>query len=129
MKTLFALTSASVLCLASTAYAGDKASPLDGFNKTDEVTTCLPLRQVKSIKSAGKKKFLVSANGGRFYLNETSGNCSGAGKPFTYLQYKTSMNSLCKGEIIRVIDNSGGFTVGSCSLGKFTKLEKKEAAE
>ena len=65
----------------------------------------------------------------RYYLNEIPGRCTGAGRFNNRLQYTTSINQLCRNEIINVIDNATGAVMGACGLGSFERLEKKVEEE
>ena len=120
-------------CSTTTSDAKNSAAVperLAAFEKTGETTNCLNLRRISSIKALDERHFLVEVGVNDYYLNKVSGRCSGADRTFNRLQYKTSIASLCRNEIIRVVDNSQGFTVGSCGLGNFERLEKKtESAE
>ncbi len=121
MKKLCTIIACSALTMCAwSVQAGDAP---EGYKKTENTESCLSLARVSSIKYVGHKQFLIKMRDGDAYLNETNGKCSGAGKSFNRLQYTTSANNLCKGQIIRVVDNTSELTVGSCSLGLFTKLE------
>lgn len=95
------------------------------FERTGDMRSCLNLRSIDQIKPLNENLFLVRVGVNDYYLNEVSGRCSGADSSFNRLQYTTSLNQLCRNEIIRVVDNSTGFTIGSCGLGSFERLEKK----
>ena len=105
-----------------------KEDPLAAFERTGEKTSCLMLSQVDQIRPVTDELFLVRVGVGNWYLNEVSGSCNGASSGFTRLEYRTSGSSLCRLEIIHVVDNAGGFLRGSCSLGDFEKLRKKPPA-
>lgn len=110
----------------SDAEASSKAEErLAAFDRTGEERTCLSLRAVNRITPLDERNFLVRVGVSDYYLNETNGRCGGADSTFNRLQYTTSLSQLCRNEIIRVVDNSTGFTVGSCSLGSFERLEEK----
>lgn len=105
------------------------AERLAEFDRTGEVTNCLSTRQINSITALDDYHFLVRVGLNKYYLNEVS-RCSGAASNFNRLQYNLHGSQLCRNEIIRVVDNSSGFTVGSCGLGGFERLTKKvEKAE
>ena len=115
------------------ALAGEKsdkvAERLAEFEKTGEVRNCLNLRSISQIDPLDDKNFLVRVGVNDYYLNKVKSRCRGAGRAFNRLQYTTSLSQLCSNEIIRVVDNSSGFTVGSCGLGKFHRLERKPPKE
>ncbi|GJL92946.1 hypothetical protein [Hyphococcus sp.] len=103
------------------------AAKLAGFESTGETTSCLSTTQIRSINALDDWRFLVRANGGDYYLNEVSNRCSGAARGNNRLQYTMSGSQLCRNQIITIVDNSSGMTVGSCGLGSFEKLEKAPA--
>ncbi len=109
------------------AHAEEEAGPLGGFVRTGETQNCLSLVAINQIKPLTDELFLVRVGVSKYYLNEVSGSCNGATSSFNRLQYKVSTSSLCRNEIIRIVDNSQGFTVGSCGLGSFERLEAKPA--
>ncbi|MGE0408012.1 MAG: DUF6491 family protein [Amphiplicatus sp.] len=103
----------------------EAAKKLAGFEPTGEKVNCLGLQRVDQIDPLSENMFLIRSGADDYYLNEVSGRCSGADSNFNRLQYKTSLSQLCRGEIITVVDNSSGFTVGSCGLGDFERLRRK----
>ena len=131
MKAL-ALSSIAALalfgCATTSSYemSEETAARLAEFERTGEMDACLSLRSL-NITPLDERHFLVREGVSRFYLNEVNGNCSGAGRANNRLQYRTSLSQLCSNQIISVVDNSTGITVGSCSLNDFERLEKKEA--
>jgi len=105
------------------------AERLAEFDRTGEITNCLSSGQINSINALDEYNFLVRVGPNKYYLNEVS-RCSGAASSFNRLQYTLHGSQLCRNEIILVVDNSSGFTVGSCGLGSFERLTKKvEKAE
>lgn len=100
------------------------AAKLAKFEKTGEVQNCLSLRSIDQIKALDDRNFLIEAGANDYYLAELSSSCRGADSSLNRLQYTTSLSSLCRNEIITVVDNSTGFTVGSCGMSDFQKLEK-----
>ena len=97
---------------------------LETLQPTGETETCISTTRISQIRPVTETKFLVEVGVRNYYLNETRGRCAGATRAFTYLQYATSLASLCRNEIITVVDNSG-VTTGACGLGSFQKLEPK----
>ncbi|MEX0643884.1 MAG: hypothetical protein WD076_01130 [Parvularculaceae bacterium] len=111
------------------ADSSDKAAErLAEFERTGDTTTCLSLRSVSQITPLSETQFLVRVGVSDYYLNEVSGRCANADSAFTRLEYTTSLSQLCRGEIIRVVDNGTGMLAGSCGLGDFERLEKKKEA-
>lgn len=114
---------------ASAVAAGSKSSDraaerLAEFERTGEMTNCMSTRRINTITALDDNHFLVRVSANKYYLNEVS-RCSGASSSFNRLQYRTHGGQLCRNEIIKVVDNSSGFTVGSCGLGGFERLTKK----
>lgn len=105
------------------------AKLLAQYDRTGEVTSCLGIREISSIRPVTEKTFLVRVGANQYYVNDISGRCSGATMSGNRLQYSTSLSQLCRNEIIHVVDNANGFNVGSCGLGSFEKLKKKPDAE
>jgi len=129
MKRIYLIGSSVIFAAAcATSASGGvsekAAAKLAQYDATGETTSCIGLRNIRSMSALDDRHFLVKVNGGKVYLNKTRGRCSGAHRNFNRLQYKTSQNRLCRNEIIRVVDNTQGFTVGSCGLGDFERLEK-----
>lgn len=130
MKRNWMAATAAIVLVAGCASAGEPlemseevAERLAEFEATGETRSCIGVTQIRNIDALDESRFLVRAGGG-YYLNEVSGRCNGADRAFNRLQYSTSTGQLCRNEIITIVDNSNGFTVGSCGLGDFQELEK-----
>lgn len=135
MKRLGVLSiGAAGLALAAcvSANAGDyeiserAAERLAEFETTGETESCLSLSRIRSLVALDDHHFLVRATGSEYYLNKPSGRCNGAGRPGNRIQYTVHGNQLCRNQIVTIVENSNGFTVGSCGLNSFEKLEKVE---
>jgi len=89
-----------------------------------EPRTCIPIRSIKQTKSHDDYTIDFELRGGKVYRNDLVHRCGGLGfeKAFTY---STSLNQLCRGEIITVISTTGpGLSPrGSCGLNKFQEIE------
>ena len=103
------------------------AAKLAKFDVTGETKRCIGSNLIRSIDALDDWHFLVTTTSGDYYLNKVSGRCSGAGSLSNRLQYSTTTGQLCRNEFIEVVENSSGFSLGSCSLGDFEALEKKPA--
>jgi len=123
-----ALLAACTTTGSNYVMSDEVAAKLAKFEKTGDVTNCLSLRSIDQIKPLDDRNFLIEAGVNDYYLAELSSSCTGADRSFNRLQYKTSLSSLCRNEIISVVDNSTGFTVGSCGMSDFQKLEMVDAA-
>ncbi len=129
MKKLLFVAAGAALSLSVAAHAGDSASKaaetLASLDRTGETQTCLPIRRIEHIKAVDDATFLVQVGRSDYYLNEASSQCHQASTPSHRIQFKSDLSSLCENQIISVV-NSSGFTVGSCTLGQFEKLEAAE---
>lgn len=132
-KTLFASLVWAAGCATTYAEPVNEraAAILDAHERTGEATNCLNVRQISSIDAVDEKTLLIKSGVNDYYVSELSGRCNGATRNSTRFEYSTSISSLCRNDILRVVDNGGGFLTGSCGVGSFEKLVKKapEAAE
>ena len=119
----------STIGITTSVLAKDKMSEraakrLAQFEQTGEMKTCLNVRSINSMTALDDNHILVRTGVNDYYLNRASG-CGGAARSGNRLQYTISGGNLCRNQIVKVVDNSSGFTVGSCGLGSFERLEKK----
>lgn len=61
--------------------------------------------------------FSASRNARTIYVNKPPGGCPDADR--NILSYRRSTSSLCRGEIVNLIDNASGISMGSCAFGDF----------
>ncbi|MEM8937087.1 MAG: hypothetical protein AAGC77_11830 [Pseudomonadota bacterium] len=108
---------------------GSLSSQLEGYARTGETETCISTARINTITPLDEETFLVRVGVRNYYLNDLKGSCNGADRSWNRIQYSTSTAQLCRNEIIKIVDNSSGFTVGSCGLGTFERLEQIEDAE
>jgi hypothetical protein len=66
--------------------------------------------------------FSSSRNARTIYVNKPYGGCHNADR--NILSYRRATSSLCKGEIIQLIDNGSQMTMGSCAFGDFVPYTK-----
>lgn len=127
LTVLCASMSVSSLALAEEPeLSQDAQDALTAFELSGESRSCLSTRRIRDIEPIGESEWLVELTNGSYYLNRVGRGCRNAGEPFSYMQYTTYGGNLCRGEIVRIIDNSGHFTRGSCSLGDFEQLIELE---
>jgi hypothetical protein len=105
------------------------AAKLDNYARTGEKSTCVPLTQVGSIIGVDEKTLLIRSGVGAYYVSDLPGRCRGVTRQGNRIEYTTSTGQLCRGEILRIVDNAGGFFVGSCGMGSFEKLTPKAPAQ
>ena len=68
--------------------------------------------------------FGASRNARTIYVNKPYGGCPNAER--NILSYSHPTSSLCKGEIVEVVDNLSKMTMGSCAFGDFVPYTKNE---
>jgi uncharacterized protein DUF6491 len=129
VKSFATLAVVSVAALgAAQAERSKESNALAGYEKTGDVVRCLPLTQVRDSDPIDDTAILFKMRGGKMYLNELNGKCSGL-KRNDRFSFKTTQNQICTGDIITVADPVG-LPVGSCGLGTFEALaEIQEDAE
>ncbi|MHA7872857.1 MAG: DUF6491 family protein [Hyphococcus sp.] len=128
---LFALAGLAVGCASAPGTGGMTAAAderLAEFDRTGETAACLNVAQIRQMTALDERRLLVRASGGQYYLNTTSGRCIGAARPNNRIQYALGgTTQLCRNQIITIVDNALGVVSGSCGLGAFETLERKEA--
>ena len=125
MAAITALSASLVMGACATAQSNeneDAAFIPEGYELTGESRTCLSLRTVDDIDTSHENAWIVTMVNRDKYLTRVSNGCSSATSPFTYISYQVSGAQLCRGEIVRVIDQGTQSTVGSCSIGEFEEL-------
>ncbi len=125
----FILAGALSACATASTYEMSEkaAAQLAEFKHTGEVVRCLSRSAISEIRPLDAQNFLIRVGVNRYYLNTVKGTCYGADRRSNRLQYSISINQLCKYEVIGVVDNTSGLTVGSCVLGDFERLETVES--
>lgn len=85
--------------------------------------TCVNLRDVRSTRTIGDRTLIYEVSSSLVYRNDPAGGCpaSAAGRT---LVTRTPSTQLCRGDIVRVVDLTAGFDVGTCVLGDFTPYRK-----
>jgi hypothetical protein len=81
--------------------------------------SCINLRDIRSTKTIGDRTLLYETSSQLVYRNDPVGGCP-ASAPGRTLITRTPSTQLCRGDIVRVVDLTAGFDVGSCGLGDFT---------
>lgn len=110
--------------IGGVAIAGvPNSAALDNFDRTGETVSCISARST-DITPVDESTLLVRS-GGAYYANVLQGKCSRIDDNFTRIELKLFSNQLCSGEIIKVVHQSNGTFLSSCSLGEFEKLRKK----
>lgn len=129
------LTLIGAIVVAGCATAGAEpvnesaAAKLAEYDRTGDVTSCLNVTQIASIEAVDEKTLLIRSGVNNYYVSDLSSRCNGATRGSTRFEYTTSTPQLCRNQILRIVDNGGGFLTGSCGMGSFEKLTKKPPAE
>ena len=110
-------------CATAQPAAGEDAPFVpEGYELTGESRTCLSVRNIDDIDTSNEEAWIVTTNSRDTYLTRVSGGCQAASSSFTYISYNAHGGQLCRGEIVRVIDQGADTTVGSCGIGEFEEL-------
>ncbi len=136
-KTLWsALLIGFVACSGTTAADEDGkmsksekrlAKVMENYKATGETKTCVPLRFLRDSTIIDDQTIFFKSVGKRGYINRLSHKCPRLAAEERFM-YSTSVSSLCRMEIITVLD-SFGRQWGSCGLGDFEEMEKMSKAE
>ena len=90
--------------------------------RQEEAERCLNIARIQEARPVSDDRIDFVMRGGEVYRNDLQPSCPGLGfeRAFTY---STSLSRLCAGEIIQVVQQTGGPTLGaSCGLGEFVKI-------
>ena len=133
MKSAFALIGAVVLGACATAVperVNESALRiLEAHERTGDTDTCMNLRSISQITAVNERTLLVKSGVSDYYVSDLKSRCSGVTTGFHRIEYTTSLSQLCRGEILRIVDNSSGMMTGSCAMGSFERLEPRAPAE
>lgn len=100
------------------------AEILAKYKPTGQIESCVLLRQIDQMTFVEDSIIMVKMNSGKRYFNQTSNDCNGA-RGNRRIEYTVSTPTLCRNEIIRVVDNGSGMFMGSCALGDFEHVEAR----
>ena len=129
MKQVFWLFAATLLAFACATTNTTEAEPpeeLAKFTMTGETEQCLNLSTIRNTPVLDDQHILFETRNGNTYLKKLPYRCSGLGFEESF-SYATSLNKLCRQDIIRVLNRGGGGGVrNTCGLGPFEKLAEKE---
>lgn len=116
-----------VSAVAGAASAGvPDSKALDQFDRTGETVSCIGMRSTDITPI--DERTLLFRTGGDYYANTLKDKCSRINDNFTRIELNLFSNRLCSGEIVKVVHQSNGAFLSSCSLGDFEKLSKRPAA-
>lgn len=129
-----------LLALPAAMLLAAPAMSEEQINLTEKEQTKLDKRL--DGRTAGKPKSCISAHDQRqmtvisddilifgsrrnaktIYVNKPYRGCRNADR--NILSYRRTTSSLCRGEIVDLIDNSSGMSMGSCAFGEFVPYTK-----
>lgn len=92
-----------------------------------EPRTCIPLRNILRTEAHDDYTIDFVMRGGKIYRNNLRSRCPGLAFEEAF-SYATSINQLCRADIITVLSQGGPglFPRASCGLGKFQEIELAE---
>ncbi|WP_417451131.1 hypothetical protein [Kordiimonas sp.] len=100
---------------------------MDDYKATGKTKSCVPLRFLRDSTIIDDQTIFFKSIGKKAYMNRLPHKCSRLASEERFM-YSTSISSLCRMEIITVLD-SFGRRWGSCGLGEFEEMEKLSKAE
>ncbi|WP_262690730.1 hypothetical protein [Kordiimonas aestuarii] len=103
------------------------ARVMDDYKLTGKTKSCVPLRFLRDSTIIDDQTIFFKSVGKRAYINRMSHKCPRLASEERFM-YSTSISSLCRMEIITVLDGFGR-QWGSCGLGEFEEMEKLTDAE
>ena len=103
------------------------ASVMEDYKSTGKTKSCVPLRSLRDSTIIDDQTIFFKSIGKKGYINRLSHKCPRLASEERFM-YSTSISSLCRMEIITVLD-SFGRQWGSCGLGEFEEMEKLSKAE
>jgi len=125
MKKLLILSCVALAaCTASDPVdmdANDEAklgAELRGYKSAGAPVSCVPLRDLRSNRSAGEGAIVFEGHTDRLWVNRPPAGCPDLSFGRT-LQIRTSGSQLCRGDIAVVFDPVSGMEFGGCGLGDF----------
>ena len=98
------------------------------YNLTGEMRKCVRTVNIQSSRPLDDHHILFRMRNGDIYLNRLGQGCSGLSFNGSY-SYRNRIAELCNNEIITVVDTFNPAALGSCGLGQFEKLERKDQAK
>jgi hypothetical protein len=110
--------------------SGGAVVPQRSPEKAGDSRSCIPNGSIVSRIVEDAQTIRFELLGGRIYRNRLSGPCPGlrqAGNGFGALGFELHGSSLCRGDLVRVVDASRGETANirtatACPLGAFERL-------
>ncbi|NKB44654.1 MAG: hypothetical protein GKS03_10300 [Alphaproteobacteria bacterium] len=120
----FGLTCIATVVTATAMLGGVSPSRAAGnVPAIGEIDQCIPLTRIKRTKAVDNQTIVVEMRGQDGWRKmDTASRCIGL-KIENSFSYATSLNQLCKGDIIRVLGTGGA----SCGLAQITVISEENA--
>lgn len=122
---LFAFQPASVTKADEGAPDFSKFEKLKTYEATGVKKSCVRLRNIRSTTILDDSTILFKMRGKKSYVNKMNRKCSGLKRNDAF-SYKVSTSQLCRVDLITILDTSMMTSWGSCGLGEFYEVVKKE---
>lgn len=103
------------------------AARLASLKRTGVKQTCLSIPLMNEITAVDEKTLLIRSGADNWYVSDLATRCRGVVSRGNRIEYTTSLPQLCRNDILRIVDNTNGFLVGSCGMGSFERLAEKPA--
>ena len=100
---------------------------MEEYQATGKTRSCVPMRSLRQSIILDDQTIFFESVGRKGYMNKLPYACRGLMREERFA-YSNSFGSLCRAEIITILD-SFGRSWGSCGLGDFEEYEKKPKAE
>ncbi len=102
----------------------DPAADAPAVTVMGEAETCIMRDQVRQTRVRSDRVIDFEMRGGTVYRNTLAQRCPGLGIERA-ITYETSINQLCKPQIVYSLQNLGGVPQrgAACSLGEFVPVE------
>ena len=104
-----------------------RARLMEKYESTGHTETCVPMRTLRQSVIFDNQTIFFESTGRRAFINHLPNKCAGLLREQRFA-YANSFGSLCRGQIITILDNFGR-SWGSCGLGEFEELKKKPKDE
>lgn len=100
---------------------------MERYEATGKTEVCVPMRSLRQSIILDNRTIFFESTGRRGFMNRLPHECPGLLREQRFA-YSNSFGSLCRAEIITILD-SFGRTWGSCGLGDFEEYSKKPKAD
>jgi len=135
MKSLFAAALVGLVALGAGGATNSAGAEQKAAEKAGDSRTCLSNGSIVSRVVEDERTIRFEMLGGRIYRNRLSAPCPGlrqAGNGFGALGFELHGESLCRGDLVRVVDptRAGTMTLRTstaCPLSSFERLADRPA--